>query len=142
MAPNIKNLLGQLQFTSKCRQFKKIILVVLKTLLDEELSKTQRHLDLSGVTMPNFMNIGSSLRRELNEYDAEESDDDYSVRQGLDSYPLFNTLSRTVHTPDLIVEEEESDSEHSQLSITEVSTEEGKLVWENSNIVLSMSIRI
>lgn len=99
-----------------------------KTLLDEELSKTQLHLDLSGVTMPNFRNVGNSLRRELNEFDADECDDDYYLRQmsGVDNYPLFNT--RTMHTPDLIIEDEDSDSEHSQLSITEfpIDEEEGK----------------
>ncbi|KAI7892827.1 Rho GTPase activation protein [Mucor mucedo] len=79
--------------------------------------------------MPNFRNIGNSLRRELNEFDAEDCDDDYSFRQmpGFDNYPMFNTLSRTIHTPDLIIEDEDSDSEHSQLSITEfpVDEEEG-----------------
>ncbi|KAL9554811.1 hypothetical protein PS6_003200 [Mucor atramentarius] len=91
LAPNIKNLLGQLQFTN------------------EELSATQRHLDMSGITMPNFMNVGSSLRRELNELE----DEDYIT-----------------NVPDLIIEEEEeeeylSDSEQSQLSI-ESATEEEK----------------
>ncbi|KAG1124154.1 hypothetical protein G6F42_009887 [Rhizopus arrhizus] len=79
------------------------------SLLDEELSATQRHLDMSGITMPNFMNVGSSLRRELNELE----DEDYIT-----------------NVPDLIIEEEEeeeylSDSEQSQSSI-ESATEEEK----------------
>ncbi|CEP08000.1 hypothetical protein [Parasitella parasitica] len=84
LAPNIKNLLGQLQFTN------------------EELSATQRHLDMSGIAMPNFMNVGSSLRKELNEQNDEEE--------------------YTINVPDLIIEEEEgefSDSEQSQSSSTE-----------------------
>ncbi|KAI8996948.1 hypothetical protein BDB01DRAFT_862678 [Pilobolus umbonatus] len=88
MAPNIKNLLGQLQFTN------------------EELSATQRHLDMSGISMPNFLNVGSSLRRELNEEPGadEELDEDYS--------PVGNFI-RALHTPDLIIEEDSdgSDSE-------------------------------
>lgn len=95
--------------------------------------------------MPNFRNIGNSLRRELNEFDAEESDDDYGFKQisGLDSYPLFNPLSRTLHTPDLIVEEEESDSEHSQLSITEFpAEEEGNLTKMMSERYITLLDRI
>ncbi|KAI8639558.1 hypothetical protein BD408DRAFT_371421 [Parasitella parasitica] len=86
LAPNIKNLLGQLQFTN------------------EELSATQRHLDMSGVAMPNFKNVGSSLRRELNEQNGQNEDDDYMI-----------------NVPDLIIEEEEefSESEQSESSTTE-----------------------
>ncbi|KAL1936301.1 hypothetical protein VTP01DRAFT_435 [Rhizomucor pusillus] len=76
MAPSIKNLFGQLQFTN------------------EELRATQKTLDSSGVVMPNFMNVGSSLRRELNEDFDEEFD--------------FSRDGPT--TPDLIIEEDE-DSE-------------------------------
>jgi Ras GTPase-activating-like protein IQGAP2/3 len=80
--------------------------------LDEELSATQRHLDMSGIAMPNFMNVGSSLRRELNE---EEEEEDY-----------------TVHVPDLIIEEELSDSEQSHSSIESSSEEECfERYWSN-----------
>lgn len=93
----------------------------LKTLLDEELSATQRHLDMSGITMPNFMNVGPSLRRELNE--EEEGDDvDFDYEQ----LPTFNDLmTRNLHTPDLIIEEE-SDSELSEASV-ESTEEESKV---------------
>ncbi|KAG1495134.1 hypothetical protein G6F46_001406 [Rhizopus delemar] len=101
MAPNIKNLLGQLQFTS------------------EELSTTQRHLDMSGVPMPNFMNVGHSLRRELNE---NNEDEDYRYLQ-IDSIPFI------LKTPELIIEEEEdSDLESS----TELNEEEvNRQYWSN-----------
>lgn len=72
---------------------------------------------MSGVPMPNFMNVGPSLRRELNE---EEDDDEIEFdNQWLST---FNDLmARNLHTPDLIIEEE-SDSELSESSIE--STEE------------------
>lgn len=82
-------------------------------LLGEELSTTQRHLDMSGVPMPNFMNVGHSLRRELNE---NNEDEDYRYLQ-IDSIPFI------LKTPELIIEEEEdSDLESS----TELNEEEGK----------------
>ncbi|RCI02950.1 hypothetical protein CU098_004255, partial [Rhizopus stolonifer] len=100
MAPNIKNLLGQLQFTN------------------EELMATQRHLDMSGVPMPNFMNVGYSLNRELNE---GGENDDYKYLQ-LESIP-FN-----LKTPELIIEEEEdSDLE----SPDDMSPEAIKQYWED-----------
>lgn len=97
---------------------------MLKTLLDEELSLTQLHLDSSGITMPNFMNIGSSLRRELNESDDEEDHYSFKSSYGFDS--MLNNFGRTIHTPDLIIEEEESDSEYSQST----NTEEGKPIFQ------------
>lgn len=73
-------------------------------MIDEELMATQRHLDMSGVPMPNFMNVGYSLNRELNE---GGENDDYKYLQ-LESIP-FN-----LKTPELIIEEEEdSDLESS-----------------------------
>lgn len=79
---------------------------------DEELSKTQRHLDMSGLPMPNFMNIGHSLRLELNETDDKENDDKRLQRE---------SVSFDLKTPDLIIEEEESDMD----SVVEMDSEEG-----------------
>lgn len=79
----------------------------------EELSTTQRHLDMAGVPMPNFMNVGHSLRRELNESD---DDDDYNQYLQIDSGVPF-----ILKTPELIIEEEESDVD----SPFEVYAEEG-----------------
>lgn len=73
------------------------------------MSVTQRHLDMSGVPMPNFMNIGNSLRRELNE-DFDDGENN-----------MMGNLPHLLQTPDLIIEEEESDSE---LSIMEELTEQ------------------
>lgn len=79
---------------------------------DEELSKTQRHLDMSGLPMPNFMNVGHYLRLELNETDDKENGDKCLQRESF-SYDL--------KTPDLIIEEEESDMD----SVVEINSEEG-----------------
>lgn len=75
--------------------------------------------------MPNFTNIGSSLRRELNE--EEEGDEPFYQSFGFSDYSLTNRPFG-VQTPDLIIEgeEEESDSEQSHVS-EEISEEEGKL---------------
>lgn len=68
---------------------------------------------MSGVPMPNFLNVGHSLRRELNE---NNEDEDYRHLQ-IDSIPFI------LKTPELIIEEEEdSDLESS----TELNEEEGK----------------
>lgn len=91
MAPSIKNLFGQLQFTN------------------EELRATQKTLDSSGVVMPNFMNVGSSLRRELNEDFDEEFD--------------FSRDGPT--TPDLIIEEDEDSEAELQ---EEMNDEQSKLL--------------
>lgn len=48
MAPNIKNLVGQLQFT------------------DAEIHATRRGLDAAGISLPSFGNVGTALARELN----------------------------------------------------------------------------
>ncbi|KAF9140975.1 hypothetical protein BGX30_005666 [Mortierella sp. GBA39] len=48
MAPNIKNLVGELQFT------------------DAEIHATRQGLDAAGISMPSFGNIGSALAKELN----------------------------------------------------------------------------
>ncbi|KAI1311958.1 hypothetical protein EDD11_003214 [Mortierella claussenii] len=48
MAPNIKNLVGQLQFT------------------DAEIHATRQGLDAAGVSLPSFGNVGSALAKELN----------------------------------------------------------------------------
>ncbi|CAO3680444.1 unnamed protein product [Rhizopus microsporus] len=100
LAPNIKNLLGQLQFTN------------------EELSTTQRHLDMAGVPMPNFMNVGHSLRRELNESD---EDDDFNQYLQIDSRVPF-----ILKTPELIIEEEEESDVDSPF---EAYAEEGEQYW-------------
>ncbi|KAF9580557.1 hypothetical protein BGW38_002736 [Lunasporangiospora selenospora] len=47
LAPNIKNLVGELQFT------------------DAEIHATRQGLDAAGVTMPSFGNIGTALAKEL-----------------------------------------------------------------------------
>ncbi|KAF9895940.1 hypothetical protein BX616_008494, partial [Lobosporangium transversale] len=47
MAPNIKNLVGELQFT------------------DAEIHATRQGLDAAGVSLPSFGNVGSALAREL-----------------------------------------------------------------------------
>lgn len=90
-----------------------IITNIRGAILDEELTVTQRHLDMSGVPMPNFMNIGSSLRRELNE-EGDDADDNYSLKHilGANDLTLFNGVPYGTNTPDLIIEEE-SDSEES-----------------------------
>ena len=49
LAPNIKNLVGELQFT------------------DAEIHATRQGLDAAGISMPSFGNIGSALAKELNE---------------------------------------------------------------------------
>lgn len=112
MAPNIKNLLGQLQFTSRLFYFL-LYLYANTRCSDEELSTTQRHLDMAGVPMPNFMNVGHSLRRELNESD---EDDDFNQYLQIDFRVPF-----ILKTPELIIEEEESDPE----TPLEGDTEEG-----------------
>ena len=48
MAPNMKNLVGELQFT------------------DAEIHATRQGLDAAGISMPSFGNIGSALAKELN----------------------------------------------------------------------------
>ncbi|KAF9322348.1 hypothetical protein BG003_000019 [Podila horticola] len=48
VAPNIKNLVGELQFT------------------DAEIHATRQGLDAAGISMPSFGNIGSALAKELN----------------------------------------------------------------------------
>lgn len=62
--------------------------------------------------MPNFMNIGHSLRLELNETDDKENDDKRLQRE---------SFSFDLKTPDLIIEEEESDMD----SVVEMDSEEG-----------------
>ncbi|CAO3672612.1 unnamed protein product [Rhizopus stolonifer] len=98
MAPNIKNLLGQLQFTN------------------EELNNTQRHLDMIGSHMPNFMNLSCSLLQELDEKVDEKS-----------NYLQAIPISFDLKTPELIIEEsDESDLD----SIIEASPEEeSKRYW-------------
>ncbi|KAF9365937.1 hypothetical protein BGX34_007437 [Mortierella sp. NVP85] len=48
MAPSIKNLVGQLQFT------------------DAEIHATRKGLDAAGISLPSFGNVGTALARELN----------------------------------------------------------------------------
>ncbi|KAI7832446.1 hypothetical protein BC939DRAFT_435523 [Gamsiella multidivaricata] len=48
MAPNIKNLVGELQFT------------------DAEIHATRQGLDAAGISLPSFGNVGSALAKELN----------------------------------------------------------------------------
>ncbi|KAI8391699.1 Rho GTPase activation protein [Radiomyces spectabilis] len=73
--------------------------------------------------MPNFMNIGSSLRKELNEEfegedDDEEDDNDvtYCFQQiDLPGYPEVDVLG--LSTPDLIVEESDTDDDDRSASV-------------------------
>jgi hypothetical protein len=86
--------------------------------LDEQISATQRGLDQAGVSMPNFGNVRTSLRHELNEVD-EEDDVQYE--------PIFvSKYSSTIvspTTPDLI---EESDSDDEHVFEEEITEEESK----------------
>ncbi|KAI8881001.1 Rho GTPase activation protein [Backusella circina FSU 941] len=77
---------------------------------------------MSGVQMPNFMNVGSSLHRELNAEGYEDMkmldfqdylgfEEDIGKKLGLPITP------RLLTTPDLIIEEEEFDSDESDSSI-------------------------
>ncbi|KAF7729125.1 hypothetical protein EC973_004893 [Apophysomyces ossiformis] len=91
MAPNIKDLLGQLEFTK------------------EELNATQRTLDLSGVTMPNFRAIGSSLRKEMSEEFSNEF--------------LRSPTAMLLTTPELIIEEEEDEDEEEEEEEEEADSE-------------------
>jgi len=54
MARRIDNLLGRLQFS------------------DDQLQKTQKGLNDSGVPMPNFGGVGRELAKEINEEPVEE----------------------------------------------------------------------
>ncbi|KAG0186396.1 hypothetical protein DFQ28_007927 [Apophysomyces sp. BC1034] len=90
MAPNIKNLFGKLHFTN------------------EELYETQRVLDSYGVAMPNFKNVGTSLRQELN----EEFDHNTYQFQQID-IPGF-TDGIPAPTPELIVEEDSDTDEEEE----------------------------
>jgi hypothetical protein len=93
---------------------------------DEELNATQRHLDMSGVPMPNFMNVGSSLHRELNAEGYEDMKmfnfQDYLGFEGdMDQKLGLPATPRLLTTPDLIIEEEEFDSDESDSSIGKYS---------------------
>lgn len=72
---------------------------------------------MAGVPMPNFMNVGHSLRRELNESD---EDDDFNQYLQIDSGAPF-----ILKTPELIIEEEEEESDVD--SPFEVYAEEGTI---------------
>ncbi|KAI8068711.1 hypothetical protein BC940DRAFT_346392 [Gongronella butleri] len=92
LAPRIKNLFGELEFTK------------------EELSSTQKALDGYGVVMPNFTSIDKSLQRELDEEDDNfDIDTNFQFKKiqlkGIDALPGDST------TPDLIVEDSDSDDE-------------------------------
>ncbi|KAM3578882.1 iqgap-related protein [Umbelopsis sp. WA50703] len=104
MAPNIKNLVGQLEFTN------------------EEITATQRGLDRSGVAMPNFGNVRTSLRKELN-----EDDDDDDIHYEPIYMSKISEVMASPTTPDLI---EESDSDEER-EVEDDMTEEEKseLYW-------------
>lgn len=65
--------------------------------------------------MPNFMNVGSSLRKEL-----AEDDDllDYQFQQ-----IYLDRRLRTPTTPDLVIEEDEEESESEEYSSGEFQSE-------------------
>jgi hypothetical protein len=87
-------------------------------LLDEQINATQRGLDQAGVSMPNFGNVRTSLKNELNEVD-EEDDVQYE--------PIFvskySSAIVSPTTPDLI---EESDSDDEHVFEEEITEEESK----------------
>ncbi|KAI8047108.1 Rho GTPase activation protein [Gilbertella persicaria] len=62
---------------------------------------------MSGLPMPNFTNVGSSLRKELNE-EEEEEDTDHVL-----SISYYSDMISAVQTPDLIIEEEEEEENES-----------------------------
>ncbi|KAJ3092687.1 hypothetical protein HK102_004149 [Quaeritorhiza haematococci] len=62
LAPNIKNLVGQLQFTGKS----------LAAFRYEQLDRTQQSLEEAGVPMPQFSDVGNALEKELKEPTEEE----------------------------------------------------------------------
>ncbi|KAI8581736.1 hypothetical protein K450DRAFT_230913 [Umbelopsis ramanniana AG] len=119
LAPNIKNLVGQLEFTN------------------EQISATQRGLDQAGVSMPNFGNVRTSLKHELNEVD-EEDDIQYE--------PIFvskySSAIVSPTTPDLI---EESDSDDEHVFEEEITEEEkNEVYWSEpknlANLIRCQSI--
>jgi hypothetical protein len=97
-----------------------VCLLLIVWYLDEQIKATQRGLDQSGVTMPNFGNVRTSLKQELNEED-EEDDIRYEPIY-MSKYPQ-NLASPT--TPDLI---EESDSDEEREIEEEMTEEESKKV--------------
>ncbi|CAG8441430.1 8358_t:CDS:10 [Ambispora leptoticha] len=64
ITPQIRNLIGKLEFT------------------EEQLSLTQRGLDASGIIMPSFANVGHALSAELNEFveEPEETEEEKNRR--------------------------------------------------------------
>jgi Ras GTPase-activating-like protein IQGAP2/3 len=78
MAQRIGNLIGHLHFS------------------DDDLQKTQKGLKESGVTMPNFSNVGKELAKEINEEPEPEVETE-EEREPLSEIapPTFVTLSRS-----------------------------------------------
>lgn len=118
LAPNIKNLLGELEFTSKYgiivenskNAYRSCPLL---SFIEEELFATQKILDGYGVVMPNFTTIGSSLQKELNEDSDLDLDPDFRFKK-IDIVPFgLNDNAVPVKTPELIVEESDSEEEGS-----------------------------
>lgn len=73
LAERIGNLLGQLQFS------------------DDQLQATQKGLTASGVTMPNFGNVGRELAKEINEEPEVEVETDDERKSVLPfGFLLFN----------------------------------------------------
>ncbi|KAI9308755.1 hypothetical protein BJ944DRAFT_246306 [Cunninghamella echinulata] len=93
MAPNIKNLFGELQFTN------------------EELKATQKILDGYNVIMPNFTTIGSSLRKELGEDEMDFPLDSDFQFQTIDMTPFGMNDDMFVSSPELIGEDSDSEEE-------------------------------
>jgi hypothetical protein len=83
-------------------------------LLDEQISATQRGLDQAGVSMPNFGNVRTSLKHELNE---EDEEDDIHYEPIYVSHFAGTIASPT--TPDLIAESESDDEQVFEEEITE-----------------------
>lgn len=105
-APKIKNLHGEFNFS------------------EEVLVATQRNLEKSGASMPNFNNLGSSLQKELDGNNKKKGNNKWSFR------PIEEPLLLQDHhhkhdfapkkTPDLIVADlyDDSDSE-SRISLSD-----------------------
>ncbi|KAI7907194.1 Rho GTPase activation protein [Cokeromyces recurvatus] len=104
---------------------------------------------MSGVPMPNFLNIRTSLKRELNEFSNDDDDDDDICSITTNGDYSYQRLAKLGHSgvdyyntdiPELIIEEEgEWDSDSSQASIT--AGEEERELNEKKLIVCQTWIR-
>ncbi|RUS30189.1 hypothetical protein BC938DRAFT_479738 [Jimgerdemannia flammicorona] len=116
MAPTIRNLVGHLQFT------------------DEQLHATQRGLDLAGVAMPNFRNVGYSLDRELNEIpDTDEYEPMYYEPNDYGESEEDEPLSPRTPTLNLEVIEEDSDEDREDYELELSESEKRAMFWNDAD---------